>query len=87
MAALEMTPGVAVLLHQRASSSLRIMLLKTWEWQTLLFPPLAGHSAEVPGWEEPYPRQSRLHPLRLPQAVAHVPHGYAWHDQPDPVSR
>lgn len=46
-----------------------------------------GYCAEVPGWEEPHPRQGWLHSLRLSQIAAHVPYGSAGYDQPGPLSR
>ncbi|XP_033074146.1 sodium/glucose cotransporter 2 isoform X2 [Trachypithecus francoisi] len=44
-----------------------------------------GHCAALPGREEPDPHQGGLHPVRVPEADAHVPHGHAGNDQPHSV--
>lgn len=41
----------------------------------------------MPRSSEPDPREGRLHPVRLPEGAADVPHGFPRHDQPDPLPR
>ena len=41
----------------------------------------------LPGREELVPRERRLRPVRVPEAVAHVQHRHAGNDQPRPVHR
>lgn len=45
-----------------------------------------GDCPALPLSQEPISREGRLHPVWLPEAAAHVPHGFPWHDQQDPLS-